>query len=364
VSPGLGALAEQVAAERPVFPLAPGGKVPLIPGGRGLLAATQEPEQVREWWAKEPAANIGAPVLRYEIVLDVDPDNGGEESAAKLDADVPGWRETRSHSTRSGGRHYFFVLPWDVEPEDLRGKLPGFPGVDVRKSGSYVVWPGSTVPHNGSAGRYEVADDREPSELPEALLGLLLREQPQSAAVPGVKIEADDLTPYGRSALEDECATVAATPEGDRDNALNRACFSIGQLVAGGHVPFEAAEEALTAAGLACGLTPREVAKVGAKITEGVDSGARGPDVPRLTVADLTPEPEEQPSANFTAGGKIPARGFVAEVVDLIGPYTEAPDGAIALAALASLSATIGWRCRLEWARSPEPVALMGLSRR
>jgi putative DNA primase/helicase len=41
---------------------------------------------------------------------------------------------------------------------------------------------------------------------------------------------------YGRAALEYEISALASTPNGQRNHALNRASFSLYQLVAGGEL--------------------------------------------------------------------------------------------------------------------------------
>ena len=59
----------------PVFPLRPGDKVPLIPkaaGGNGVHDATTDPAQIRLWWGRWPAANIGLAAGVTFWVLDVD----------------------------------------------------------------------------------------------------------------------------------------------------------------------------------------------------------------------------------------------------------------------------------------------------
>jgi Bifunctional DNA primase/polymerase, N-terminal len=66
----------------PVFPLAPGTKVPLISaehGGRGLHDATTDVSRIDAWWTACPAANIG---LRTGIRFDVD----GPDAIASLEA--------------------------------------------------------------------------------------------------------------------------------------------------------------------------------------------------------------------------------------------------------------------------------------
>ena len=356
-------LALEVAQQRPVFPLARRSKIP-CKGSRGHLEATQDLEMVAALWRGAPEANIGTPVLEGELVLDLDPRNGSDDSAAKLDAaHGTAWRDTRTHRTRSGGRQYIYTLPEGVTGADLRGKLDGYPGVDVRKLGNYVVWPGSEVSladlGSEGVGLYEVERDRQPAEAPAWLVETLQRPTPRSSAVEGIEIEATELTRYGRAALDDECRELAATPEGGREVQMATvACFNVGQLVAGGQVPLAIAVECVTAAALDAGLSRREVGKVEAKIREGMAAGARGPDAARLTVEDLA---GDGPPA-LIEPSMIPETGFVRDVVDLIGPYTEAPDEAIALAAITALSAAVGYRCTITWGRSTEPLTLMSLA--
>ena len=49
-----------------------------------------------------------------------------------------------------------------------------------------------------------------------------------------------DGTPYGRRALERECANIRNASDGNKHHALNKAAYSIGGLVAGGGVIDEA----------------------------------------------------------------------------------------------------------------------------
>src|SRR5215208_2537952 len=52
----------------------------------GHLDATTDEALIRHWWGKWPHANVAALVLRGEMVLDVDPRNGGFESLRTLEA--------------------------------------------------------------------------------------------------------------------------------------------------------------------------------------------------------------------------------------------------------------------------------------
>jgi hypothetical protein len=69
----------------PVFPVASGGKVPAIKGGRGCNDATTDPATIREWWQRLPGANIGLACGPADlVVVDVDPRHAGDQSLATL----------------------------------------------------------------------------------------------------------------------------------------------------------------------------------------------------------------------------------------------------------------------------------------
>lgn len=112
-------------------------------------------------------------------------------------------------------------------------------------------------------------------------------------AKPEVDRPAGNVTPidparatrYAAKALASECENVAAAPEGTRNDALNRAAFSIGQLVAAGHVDHPAAWSALRDAAHAAGLDPGEI---DATLRSGLGAGA---ETPRI-VPDLPAVPE------------------------------------------------------------------------
>src|SRR5262249_37283238 len=76
-----------------------------------------------------------------------------------------------------------------------------------------------------------------------------------------------------RSALKDECATLAAMPKNSgRNNALNRAAFNLSQLVAGGGLDENTVREHLFAAAEACGLVAEDGA---ASVRATIESGAK-----------------------------------------------------------------------------------------
>src|SRR5262245_31770351 len=84
---------------------------------------------------------------------------------------------------------------------------------------------------------------------------------------------------YGRTALRDECDKLAAMPkDSGRNNALNRAAFSLSQLVAGGELQETDVVNHLFAAAEKCGLVAEDgAASVRATIESGARAGAAQP---------------------------------------------------------------------------------------
>jgi hypothetical protein len=114
---------------------------------------------------------------------------------------------------------------------------------------------------------------------------------------------------YGRTALKDECAKLAAMPkDSGRNNALNTAAFSVFQLVAGGELDAEKDQvrERLFAAAEACGLVADDGADSAHRT---IDSGAKaGRAQPRQADDNEDPADHQLPpklaltSAEFVAG--------------------------------------------------------------
>ena len=71
----------------PVFPCEPGAKRPLTRNGH--WDATTDRRAIERWWRRQPSANIGLPTGKKSgiVVLDVDVDDGGLESLAKLEGE-------------------------------------------------------------------------------------------------------------------------------------------------------------------------------------------------------------------------------------------------------------------------------------
>lgn len=125
----------------PVFPCVPGFKRPAVE--HGLHAATTDANQIQQWWAQWPQANIGLPTGRAFDVIDVDPQGLWAWSDIRAhDLRQPDGASVDIHgqvSTPRGGVHIYI-------PPTGRGNLAGFlPGIDYRGRGGYVVAPPSVL---------------------------------------------------------------------------------------------------------------------------------------------------------------------------------------------------------------------------
>ncbi len=75
-------------------------------------------------------------------------------------------------------------------------------------------------------------------------------------------------------ALEGETRLVSAAPEGTRNDTLNKAAVSLGQLVAGGELDHGTVQAGLLSAALSAGLPERKSLKT---IESGLKGGAKSP---------------------------------------------------------------------------------------
>jgi|tagenome__1003787_1003787.scaffolds.fasta_scaffold20928882_3 hypothetical protein len=135
----------------PVLPLAPGAKMPL--GGdccwrshaRGSSQALSNPDAVAHWWAAHPTANVGVATGHVLDVIDVDGPDGWATWLAVTDwPDVLGTVCT----PRPGGVHRF------IRRTGRPNRQKGWPGIDYRGTGGYVVAPPSWVRTPDYAGSY------------------------------------------------------------------------------------------------------------------------------------------------------------------------------------------------------------------
>jgi putative DNA primase/helicase len=88
----------------PVFPCN-ADKVPYLKLGPGFGGATTDPDLIKEWWSKWPDALVSVRTGIKFVVLDIDCAKHVEAAQWYGKANLP---ITRTHVTRSGGRHLLF----------------------------------------------------------------------------------------------------------------------------------------------------------------------------------------------------------------------------------------------------------------
>jgi hypothetical protein len=85
---------------------------------------------------------------------------------------------------------------------------------------------------------YTARDQRAPVPLPEWITALLHGDTPAAKAGPASLVpESPHGTAYAMAALREEIRLVATVRPGTRNDTLNRAAFSLGQLAAAGLLP-------------------------------------------------------------------------------------------------------------------------------
>lgn len=155
-----------------VFPVNP-DKTPLTE--HGLRDATQLQTAVRRYWSKWPNAGI-AMATQSLIVLDFDVEKGGLESKNTIEARYGLLPRTRIHRTGGGGLHFIYRNPSGA---DIRNTvaLGGFPGLDLRANGGYIVVPPSL---HTTGNRYEILESFDLARAPQWVIELATKKRTQA----------------------------------------------------------------------------------------------------------------------------------------------------------------------------------------
>lgn len=239
----------------PVFPLAPGAKVPLK-DTRGFHEATTDPGVIRAWWRQHPLANIGAPTgpAGGFWVLDVDLQHDGPAALARIEAEHGALPPTAETSTPSGGRHLYFRWAADCSPELRNSTSRIGPGLDVRADGGSIPMPPSTL-RDGRGYRWH-RNGTGLAAAPAWLVALALPPIRPPRAAP--KPLAKDVSRYVGAAVTRELDKLAMAAPGTRNNALFRSTAALAGFVLAGALPEAWARARLEEAAASIGLGQQE----------------------------------------------------------------------------------------------------------
>lgn len=296
---------------------------PCLQAGRwchGFHAATLDQDRIQQWWGANPEFGIGVACgLADLIVIDIDAHSAEPPTrdrilpgipiadhidltglasgfhtlavlAALRDRPSPADDETTLRvRTPSGGLHVWYRADgrrWQSSVGSSPGRALAWQ-VDVRAHGSYIIAPGTTTQH----GTYTpVGEAREPAALPL----WLAQELERTGHLPAPDIPAPrPVPPRARQAVlaagggrERERHTLDAVlapveacgqvAEGAGfSDALNRAAYTLGGLVAAGRLPREEAVQALRDTAIAA--RPGQERRIDQIVHSGLTAGLKRP---------------------------------------------------------------------------------------
>jgi len=137
--------------------------------------------------------NLGWRLGPLDLVIDVDPRNGGEDGLRRLLFDLG--REAFEEYfptvlTGGGGRHYYGKLSAEIT---VSNSLAAYPGVEFKSRGRQVVIPGSVHP----SGAFYTWDQRspfeyEPPEIPAELVEWITKKPGEPEAETGATVDEPD----------------------------------------------------------------------------------------------------------------------------------------------------------------------------
>ncbi len=163
------------------------GKHPRIRTGPRHGAASTEADEVGEWFAKWPDANVGVVtgLASGLVVIDVDPRHEGELTLRRLESEHGPLPLTVTSATGGGGKHFLFSHPGE-KVKTSAGDVGR--GVDVRADGGMIVVPPS-VHASGAQYEWVTPPTQLLAELPRWVL---------TAPKPGADPSAKWITEGGR----------------------------------------------------------------------------------------------------------------------------------------------------------------------
>src|SRR5437879_9159262 len=226
--------------------------------------------QARFAWKKHNYPGIGFEFIREQGLAGIDLDKciiDGEisESAQKIILRLNSYTEV---SPSGKGIHIW--VRGNI-PTNLKADGDNL-GVEMYDHQRYFTVTGKHI-----SGTSETIEDRQ-----EELLALYheisekrkrLQEQKNPPKRKVINFPGSD-SPYGLAALDTECQELASTPNGSRNERLNKAAYNLGQLVAGNEISRSTVERELYASAERSGLGHREIERT---MRSGIESGMKSP---------------------------------------------------------------------------------------
>jgi len=196
---------------------------------------------VRQWWSRQPDANIGTPTGLTFDVFDVDPEGLDELFLRYSDDDAAVVTTGPCARTPRGGVHLYY------QPTGLGNKTGFRPGWDWRGLGGYVLLPWS-VGANGVTYAWHEENgvtfdlDRPLPSVPGWLQALLDPPATQIKCASALDLPARPTTSfwskyekpkspqYAAAALENEARNVSGAVVGKRNDQLFQSTYTLTRL--------------------------------------------------------------------------------------------------------------------------------------
>jgi hypothetical protein len=306
---------------------------------QGFYAATTDCKLIQAWATAKPGCNWGIRTGEASglLVLDIDPDKGGDESLARLQQQYGDLPPTLTVRTGSGGRHLYFKYPHGSGLSVGTGILPG---IDFRGEGGYVIAPPSL---HASGDRYEwlSPSDTPVAVAPPRLVELLgkgkAKPQPSPRTGTRMTVEAD----------KPDLLTSEGVGEGRRNAML---CELAGRHLARGDSLATVEAAALAWAGRC--TPPLEAAEVERTVRSLWDKHRRANKVVAedpLFVCSLCSQPDGSPPPSPVVSPEpLPTlhpdayHGLAGDFVRLLAPHTEADEAGLLVTLLTCFGNCVG----------------------
>lgn len=241
-----------------VFPASKSSRHSAFKGAH--LAATDDLNQVETWCRQfnNPNWRVAfGPSKMWGLDVDAAGETHANDGVAAFDALVAVHGNLpQLPKERTGGGGFAIFFAYNGEPITGEGGRPA-PGIDPRRGAQSQTIPPSR--HIVTGKYYEWLTPPWEVTAPAAPAWLLRRVAPEPPQTIRAVPPMDDVErrSYAVSALRRAVQRVAATGEGNRNNALNREAWSLARFIKEGALTDSEIRESMYAAAKVCGLEAR-----------------------------------------------------------------------------------------------------------